>query len=99
MKVTETKLAGCFIIEPTKLGDSRGYFFETCNARTVRGPTGSAARLAQDNQSVATRGAPRGLPAQRGEDAQAKLVRVLQGAVLDVMVDARPESPTFGQYE
>ena len=99
MKVTETKLAGCFIIEPTKLGDSRGYFFESFNERTFQEQTGSAARFVQDNQSFSTRGVLRGLHAQCGEYAQAKLVRVLQGAVLDVMVDARPESPTFGQYE
>ena len=99
MKVTETKLSGCFIIEPTKLGDSRGYFFESFNERTFQEQTGSTARFVQDNQSFSTRGVLRGLHAQRGEYAQAKLVRVLQGAVLDVMVDARPESPTFGQYE
>ena len=99
MKVTETKLSGCFIIEPTKLGDSRGYFFESFNERTFQEQTGSMARFVQDNQSFSTRGVLRGLHAQRGEYAQAKLVRVLQGAVLDVMVDARPESPTFGQYE
>src|SRR5690606_5921443 len=99
MKVTETKLADSFVIEPTKLGESRGYFFDRFNERTFQEQTGSAARFVQDNQSFSTRGVLRGLHAQRGEYAQAKLVRVLQGAVLDVMVDARPESPTFGQYE
>src|SRR5690606_33099481 len=71
MKVTETKLAGCFIIEPTKLGDSRGYFFESFNERTFQEQTGSAARFVQDNQSFSTRGVLRGLHAQRGEYAQA----------------------------
>lgn len=99
MKVTETKLSGCFIIEPTTYGDSRGYFFESFNEQTFQEHTGTTTRFVQDNQSFSTRGVLRGLHAQRGEHAQAKLVRVLQGRVLDVMVDARPDSPTFGQYE
>lgn len=99
MKIIETKLQGCFILEPTKIGDKRGYFFESFNERTFQELTGSDIRFVQDNQSFSTRGVLRGLHAQKGEYAQAKLVRVLHGRVLDVMVDARPGSSTYGQYE
>lgn len=98
MKATETKLKGCFILEPTKYGDSRGYFFESFNERTFNSLTGTETHFVQDNQSFSTRGVVRGLHAQAGEHAQAKLVRVLEGEVLDVAVDVREGSPTFGQY-
>jgi len=98
MKATETKLKGCFILEPAKFGDSRGYFFESFNARTFNELTGTETRFVQDNQSYSTRGVLRGLHAQAGEHAQAKLVRVLEGTVIDVAVDARPGSETFGQH-
>ena len=99
MKAIKTKLRGCFIIEPTKFGDSRGYFFESFNERTFEQLSGLSVHFVQDNQSFSTRGVLRGLHAQQGEHAQAKLVRVLQGEVLDIAVDARAGSPTFGQYE
>lgn len=98
MKVTETKLKGCFILEPAKFGDSRGYFFESYNEQTFNRLTGTTTRFVQDNQSYSTRGVLRGLHAQAGEFAQAKLVRVLEGRVVDVAVDARPDSETFGQH-
>ncbi len=98
MKATETKLKGCFILEPTKFGDSRGYFFESFNAQTFNTLTGKQTNFVQDNQSYSTRGVLRGLHAQAGEHAQAKLVRVLEGKVIDVAVDARPDSETFGQH-
>lgn len=98
MKITETKLEGCFILEPTKYGDSRGYFFESFNERTFNALTGTDIHFVQDNQSYSTRGVLRGLHAQAGQHAQAKLVRVLEGTVLDVAVDARPDSDTFGQH-
>lgn len=98
MQIQETKLKGCFIIEPTKYGDSRGYFFESFNERSFNELTGATTHFVQDNQSYSTRGVLRGLHAQSGEHAQAKLVRVLEGAVIDVAVDVRPESETFGQY-
>lgn len=98
MKVTETKLKGCFILEPAKYGDSRGYFMESFNAKTFNELTGTNTHFVQDNQSYSTRGVLRGLHAQAGEHAQAKLVRVLQGEVIDVAVDVRPNSDTFGQY-
>ncbi|WP_286774793.1 MULTISPECIES: dTDP-4-dehydrorhamnose 3,5-epimerase [Sphingobacterium] len=98
MKVTETKLKGCFILEPVKYGDSRGYFMESFNAKTFNELTGTNTHFVQDNQSYSTRGVLRGLHAQAEEHAQAKLVRVLQGEVIDVAVDVRRNSDTFGQY-
>lgn len=98
MQITETKLKGCFILEPTKYGDSRGYFFESFNARTFNTLTGSETIFVQDNQSYSSRGVLRGLHAQSGDHAQAKLVRVLSGEVLDVAVDVRPGSPTYGEH-
>jgi len=97
MKVQETKLKGCFILEPQKIGDSRGYFFESFNARKFAELTGNQTTFVQDNQSFSTRGVLRGLHAQAGVHAQAKLVRVLKGEVIDVAVDVRPDSLTFGQ--
>ena len=98
MKATETKLRGCFILEPAKYGDSRGYFFESFNEQTFNNLTGTQTHFVQDNQSFSTKGVLRGLHAQAGESAQAKLVRVLEGKVIDVAVDVRPNSPTFGEY-
>lgn len=98
MKVTETKLKGCFILEPVKYGDSRGYFFESFNERSFNSLTGTDTHFVQDNQSFSTRGVLRGLHAQAGAYAQAKLVRVIEGEVLDVAVDVREGSLTFGQY-
>lgn len=98
MVVKETKLKGCFIIEPKKFGDSRGYFFESFNEQTFNSLTGTKTHFVQDNQSYSTRGVLRGLHAQSGEHAQAKLVRVLEGEVLDVAVDVRPGSETYGEY-
>ena len=98
MKIITTALPDCFILEPTKLGDKRGYFFESYNEQTFQQLTGVTTHFVQDNQSSSRKGVVRGLHAQSGEYAQAKLVRVLQGRVLDVAVDARPGSETFGQY-
>lgn len=98
MQATETKLKGCFILEPKKFGDSRGYFFESFNEQTFNEVTQTQTQFVQDNQSYSTKGVLRGLHAQAGEYAQAKLVRVLEGKVLDVAVDARKGSATFGQH-
>ncbi len=98
MIATETKLKGCFILEPKKFGDSRGYFFESFNEQMFHEVTQTEIRFVQDNQSYSTRGVLRGLHAQAGDYAQAKLVRVLEGKVLDVAVDARKGSATFGQH-
>lgn len=98
MKVQETKLSGCFIIEPTVFKDSRGYFFETYNEVKFKELTGHAGNFVQDNQSASTYGVIRGLHFQKGEYAQAKLVRVLEGEVLDIAVDIREGSETYGQW-
>ena len=95
----ETKLKGCFIIEPRIIKDERGYFMESYNERKFNQGVGQEVNFVQDNQSFSTKGVLRGLHYQCGEHAQAKLVRVLQGEVLDVVVDLRPDSVTFGQYE
>lgn len=97
MKVTKTKLEGCFIIEPTIFDDGRGYFFESFNKRTFKEQTGIDVEFVQDNQSMSQRGVLRGLHFQKGKFAQAKLVRVIKGRVLDVAVDIRPKSPTYGK--
>ncbi len=99
MKFTETKLKGCFLIEPKIITDERGYFMESFNENTFQEGIQQSVRFVQDNQSFSSRGVLRGLHYQVGEHAQAKLVRVIHGEVLDVAVDIRPDSPTFGQYE
>jgi dTDP-4-dehydrorhamnose 3,5-epimerase len=99
LKFTETKLKGCFIIEPKIIRDERGYFMESFNEKTFQNGIGDNVHFVQDNQSFSSKGVLRGLHYQTGEHAQAKLVRVLQGEVLDVAVDIRPESETYGQYE
>jgi dTDP-4-dehydrorhamnose 3,5-epimerase len=98
MNFTPTKLEGCFIIEPKIINDERGYFVESFNENTFQKGTGKAVHFVQDNQSFSSKGVFRGLHYQTGEHAQAKLVRVLQGEVLDVVVDIRPDSKTFGEY-
>jgi dTDP-4-dehydrorhamnose 3,5-epimerase len=99
MNFIETKLKGCFIIEPKIILDERGYFMESFNEQTFQKGVAQDIHFVQDNQSFSSKGVIRGLHYQTGEHAQAKLVRVLQGEVLDVAVDIRPNSPTFGQYE
>jgi dTDP-4-dehydrorhamnose 3,5-epimerase len=98
MKVEATKLKDCYIVHDTVFPDSRGYFFESFNQQTFAKLTGLNVSFVQDNQSKSTKGVLRGLHFQQGEHAQAKLVRVLEGSVLDVAVDIRPNSPTFGQH-
>ncbi len=98
MKVIETKLKGCFIVEPTIFKDSRGYFFESFNETKFEELTGQNGHFVQDNQSQSTYGVIRGLHFQKGAHAQAKLVRVLEGAVLDVAVDLREDSVTYGEW-
>lgn len=97
MKVIETKLKGCFIIEPAIYNDSRGYFFESFNLQKFIDSTGLDINFVQDNEAYSTKGALRGLHYQVGEFAQAKLVRVLEGKVLDVVVDLRENSETYGE--
>ena len=99
MKVQETKLKDCFIIQDTVFEDPRGYFFESFNQQRFASLIGLNVSFVQDNQSKSTRGVLRGLHFQQGDSAQAKLVRVLKGTVLDVAVDLRQDSETFGQWE
>lgn len=98
MKVIESAIEGVKIIEPDVFGDSRGWFVEQYNAERYRA-SGIDAEFVQDNESLSSKGVVRGLHWQAGEHCQAKLVRVIQGAVWDVAVDIRKGSPTFGKYE
>lgn len=98
MKAIPTKLEGSFIIEPTVIKDERGYFMESFNERKFENETGIKTHFVQDNQSFSTKGVLRGLHYQTGEHVQAKLVRVLQGEVLDIAVDIRLGSKTYGEY-
>lgn len=97
MQVEKTPLAGCFVIHDQRLNDGRGYFFESYNKKHFTEKTGIEVDFVQDNQSSSQRGVIRGLHYQLGVHAQAKLVRVMQGSVLDVAVDLRKDSPSFGQ--
>lgn len=98
MNVIKTDIEGVVIIEPKVFGDHRGYFFESFNARDFEVQTGQKIDFVQDNESKSCYGVVRGLHFQKGDKAQSKLVRVVSGAVLDVAVDIRPGSPTFGKY-
>ena len=97
MNFIKTELDGVVIVEPRVFEDERGYFFESYNeAEFIK--NGIPNKFVQDNQSKSSYGVVRGLHCQLGEFAQAKLVRVLHGRVLDVAVDIRKNSPTFGKY-
>lgn len=98
MNVIKTDIEGVVVIEPQVFGDERGYFFESFNAECFLAETGIDVAFVQDNESRSKRGVLRGLHFQREPYAQAKLVRVVQGRVIDVAVDIRPGSPTFGKY-
>jgi dTDP-4-dehydrorhamnose 3,5-epimerase len=98
MTIEQTPLKDCFIIHEKVHGDARGYFIETYNNRDFKAATGLEIEFVQDNQSRSSKGVLRGLHMQRGAAAQAKLVRVLEGAVLDVAVDLRKGSPSFGLH-
>lgn len=97
MNYVDTDIAGVVIVEPRRFGDARGYFMETWKRDEFEARVGHV-EFVQDNESMSTRGVLRGLHFQRGEFSQAKLVRVSEGAVLDVAVDLRSGSPTFGRY-
>jgi dTDP-4-dehydrorhamnose 3,5-epimerase len=98
MILTETKLKGCFILELQKFEDSRGFFMETFNLNKFIEKIGYKPEFVQDNLSKSSYGVIRGLHQQLPPHAQAKLVYVLSGKVLDVAVDVRKNSPTFGEY-
>ncbi len=97
MPILDTPLPGLKIIEPRVFEDERGYFYEAYNAK-VFAEAGIDADFVQDNQARSTYGVLRGLHYQVGEHAQAKLVRVIEGEVLDVVVDIRKSSPTYGRW-
>ena len=98
MAVIKSAIEGVLIIEPKVFGDERGYFFESYNEERFRAETGIETRFVQDNESKSRYGVLRGLHFQRPPHAQAKLVRVVRGRVLDVAVDIRSGSPTYGKY-
>lgn len=98
MEVIKTAIDGVLIIEPKVFGDHRGYFFESFNEREFAEKSGVDVHFVQDNESKSCYGVVHGLHFQKGEHAQAKLVRVISGKVLDVAVDIRPGSPTFGKH-
>jgi dTDP-4-dehydrorhamnose 3,5-epimerase len=98
MKIEETYLKGCYVITPDVFKDERGYFLESFNKKTFEKYTGKSDDFVQDNQSKSSKGVLRGLHFQKGEFAQAKLVSVVKGKVLDVCVDIRQESKTFGKH-
>lgn len=97
MKVQTTPLKDCYIIEDTVFEDSRGYFFESFNQQKFYQQTGLNVFFVQDNQSKSSKGVLRGMHYQAGEFTQAKLVRVLQGSVVDAVVDMRENSPSYGK--
>ena len=97
MKVTATAIADVLLLEPKIFGDDRGFFFESFNARVFAQATGLNVNFVQDNHSKSARHVLRGLHYQT-QQAQGKLVRVVSGEVFDVVVDVRPESPTYGTW-
>lgn len=98
MTVEETYLKRCFVLTPNVFKDERGCFFESFNKKTFEKETGISTHFIQDNQSKSNKGVLRGLHYQNEEYAQAKLVRVVKGKVLDVCVDLRKDSATFGKH-
>ena len=98
MEVIKTDIEGVVIIEPKIFGDARGHFYESFNAAEFESKTGVKTTFVQDNQSKSSYGVLRGLHFQKPPYAQSKLVRVVQGCVVDVAVDIRKGSPTFGKY-
>ena len=98
MNYIKTEIPDVWVCEPKVFADARGYFMETWRASDFTEHIGHEVNFVQDNQSMSSRGVLRGLHFQKGEFSQAKLVRVLQGTVVDVAVDLRQASPTFGKY-
>jgi len=98
MRIEQAPLVDCFIVHEKVHGDARGYFIETFIQKDFNAASGLDILFVQDNQSRSSKGVLRGLHIQRGASAQAKLVRVLEGSVLDIAVDLRKGSPSFGQH-
>lgn len=98
MNVIETPIKGLLIIEPSVFNDDRGYFFESFNANTFKTATGQDVNFVQDNQARSTINVLRGLHYQNAPHAQTKLIRALEGAIWDVVVDLRKDSDTYGRW-
>ncbi|MEZ7901983.1 MAG: dTDP-4-dehydrorhamnose 3,5-epimerase [Urechidicola sp.] len=98
MKLIETKIKDLYILEPRVFGDDRGYFFESFNSQTFQELIGEEVEFVQDNQSMSGENIVRGLHFQNPPFAQGKLVRVIKGEVIDVAVDIRKDSPTYGEH-
>ena len=98
MQLEKTKLAGCVVVTPKTHTDDRGYFMESYRRSWMDSLTDFSGDFVQDNQSLSHYGTIRGLHFQVGENAQSKLLRVLQGSILDVVVDLRQDSPTYGEH-
>lgn len=98
MIIEETSLKDCYIINPKVFVDNRGSFFESFNKIEFESNTGLKINFVQDNQSISKKGVLRGLHIQKGKYSQAKLVRVIKGRILDIAVDVRKNSTTFGQH-
>lgn len=98
MNVIKTPLEGLLILEPRIFNDDRGYFFESFNANTFKNATGLDINFVQDNQARSTINVLRGLHYQNAPHAQTKLIRALEGAIWDVVVDLRQGSPTYGRW-
>lgn len=98
MKIEETQLKGCFLITPSLFEDKRGYFYESFNKKVLENVIGYPINFVQDNQSQSSYGVVRGLHLQTGQNGQAKLVRAIQGEILDVVVDVRKHSSTYGKH-
>lgn len=98
IEVKKTSIEGVLIIEPKVFGDARGYFLESFNAKEFAEKTGLSINFVQDNESMSSYGVMRGLHFQRPPYTQSKLVRCVKGAVLDVAVDIRKGSPTYGEH-
>jgi dTDP-4-dehydrorhamnose 3,5-epimerase len=98
MEILEKVLTDAFVFKPRVFNDERGYFYESFNEKVFELLSGIKVNFIQDNQSYSSKGTLRGLHFQKGDDAQAKLVRVTKGSAYDVAVDLRPDSPTFKQW-
>lgn len=98
MEIIKPEIEGLLILKPKKFEDSRGYFFESYNKKAFDEAVGYPVEFVQDNQSKSSRGVIRGLHFQLPPFTQAKLVRCIRGKVLDVAVDLRKDSPTFGRH-
>ena len=98
MNINESPIKGCFIIQPRVFEDHRGYFYESFNQKLLDEALGYSSQFVQDNQSQSSYGVLRGLHLQTGKWGQAKLIRAVEGRILDVVVDVRLDSPQFGEH-